>query len=163
MSFKLQVLKTASVSTQQIAGIPCLAYRCFNMMSIYFLRLYVNTGALNASVSSAGTTTPGYSLTVANNSFNATCSFTINYLNETAASGGLGSTTLANITPGLHLAKVPATTYNCVNLSTSAASSHPLPACRIYCSQITLQPSFAKEYILNHRAKRSTDKQKRFF
>jgi len=98
LSFKLQVLKTASVSTQQIAGIPCLAYRCFNMMSIYVLRLYVNTGALNSSVSSAGTTTPGYSLTVANNSFNATCSFTINYLNETAASGGLGSTTLANIT-----------------------------------------------------------------
>jgi hypothetical protein len=115
-----------------------------------FLRLYVNTGTLNASVSSAGTTTPGYSLTVANNSFNATCAFTINYLNETAANGGLGSTTVANITAGLYLAKVPATSYNGVNLSTSAAS-HPLPACRIYYSQITLQPSFAEEYIKKSR------------
>ena len=47
-----------------------------------FLRLYINTGTLNATISSPNSTTPGYSLTVANNGFNGTCPFTINYLTE---------------------------------------------------------------------------------
>ena len=116
-----------------------------------FLRLYINTGTLNATISSPNTATPGYSLTVANNSFNATCPFTINYLTDTSANGGIPTTT-ANLTAGLYLAKVPATTYNGINLSTSQAS-HPLPACRIYYSQITMQPALAEEYILSNRAK----------
>ena len=73
-----------------------------------FLRLYVNTGTLNASISSPNSTAPGYSLTVANNGFNGTCPFTINYLTEASASGGIPAT-VANITAGLYLAKVPAT------------------------------------------------------
>jgi hypothetical protein len=117
-----------------------------------FLRLYINTGTLNATISSPNTTAPGYSLTVANNGFSATCPFTINYLTEASASGGIPATT-ANITAGLYLAKPPATSYNGINLNSSAAS-HPLPACRIYYSQITIQPSYADEYILNNRAKK---------
>ena len=117
-----------------------------------FRRICVNTGTLNASNSSPNTTTPGYSLTVANNGFTGTCPFTINYLTEASASGGIPATT-ANITAGLYLAKVPATSYNGINLGNSAAS-HPLPACRIYYSQITIQPSYADEYILNNRAKK---------
>ena len=117
-----------------------------------FLRLYINTGTLNATISSPNTTAPGYSLTVANNGFSATCPFTINYLTEASASGGIPATT-ANITAGLYLAKPPVTSYNGINLSSSAAS-HPLPACRIYYSQITIQPSYADEYILNNRAKK---------
>lgn len=117
-----------------------------------FLRLYINTGTLNASISSPNTTAPGYSLTVANNGFTGTCPFTINYLTEASASGGIPANT-ANITAGLYLAKPPATSYNGINLRNSDAS-HPLPACRIYYSQITIQPSFADEYILNNRAKK---------
>ena len=117
-----------------------------------FLRLYVNTGTLNASISSPNSTAPGYSLTVANNGFNGTCPFTINYLTEASASGGIPAT-VANVTAGLYLAKVPATSYNGINLANSSAS-HPLPACRIYYSQITIQPDFAEEYILNSRAKK---------
>jgi hypothetical protein len=37
-----------------------------------FLRLYINTGTLNATISSPNTTAPVYSLTVANNGFNGT-------------------------------------------------------------------------------------------
>ena len=92
------------------------------------LRLYINTGTLNVAVSSPNTTTPGYSLTQTNNGFNGTCPFTINYLCDTSANGGIPATT-ANITAGVYLAKVPSTTYQGVNLSLSAAS-HPLPACR---------------------------------
>jgi hypothetical protein len=117
-----------------------------------FLRLYVNTGTFNVSVSNPATATPGYSLTTANNTFNPTCPFTVNYLPDTGAQGGV-PTTSANITAGLYLAKPPSTTFNGVNLSTSGYS-HYLPACRIYYSLITLQPAKATEYVDNNRAKK---------
>lgn len=117
-----------------------------------FLRLYVNTGTLNVTVSSPNTTTPGYSLTVANNSFNNTCPFTVNYLNETSANGGIPAT-VVNITAGLYISKPPATSYNGINLANSQAS-HPLTACRIYYSQIIVQPDLAEEYIISNRAKK---------
>ena len=69
-----------------------------------FLRLYVNTGTLNAAISGPNTTTPGYSLTTTNNSFNNTCPFTINYLNETSANGGMPAT-VANLTSGVYIRK----------------------------------------------------------
>ena len=117
-----------------------------------FLRLYVNTGTLNATISSPNTTTPGYSLTTTNNSFNNTCPFTINYINELSSNGGIPAT-VANLTAGVYIRNPPATSFNGVNLALSAAS-HPLPACRIYYSQIIIQPALAEEYILNNRAKK---------
>jgi hypothetical protein len=117
-----------------------------------FLRLYINTGTLNATVSAPGLTTLGYSITTANNSFTGTCPFTINHLADVPANGGI-PLTVANITAGVYLNKPPSTSYNGVNLATSGAS-HPLPACRIYYSQITIQPDYAEEYILNNRAKK---------
>lgn len=117
-----------------------------------FLRLYVNTGTLNVTVSSPATATPGYSLTTANNTFNATCPFTINYLQDTGAQGGIPATT-ANITAGLYLAKPPTTSFNGVNLG-SSGYSHYLPACRIYYSLITPQPAKMIEYVNNNRAKK---------
>lgn len=117
-----------------------------------FLRLYVNTGTLNATIATPNTTTPGYSLTVANNSFNNTCPFTLNYLNETSANGGIPAT-VANITAGLYISKPPATSYNSINLANSQAS-HSLTACRIYYSQIIVQPDLAEEYVISNRAKK---------
>ena len=118
-----------------------------------FLRLYINTGTLNATVTGGNTTTTGYNLTATNNGFNGTCPFTINHLNDTKANGGLDATT-ANITAGLYIAKIPSTNYaGGVNLSL-ANTTHPCPACRIYYSQITIQPELAEEYALNNRAKK---------
>lgn len=117
-----------------------------------FLRLYVNTGTINAAVSSPNTTAPGYSLTTANNSFTGTCPFTVNYLTEASASGGIPNTT-AFITAGLYLVKPPATSFNGINLA-NAGSSHSLPACRIYYSQITIQPALAEEYVMSNRGKK---------
>ena len=117
-----------------------------------FLRLYINTGTLNIAVSSPNTTSLGYSLTPTFNGFNGTCPFTVNYLADTSANGGIPATT-ANITVGLYISKIPSTTYQGVNLS-SAGAPHPCPACRIYYSQITIQPELAEEYILNNRAKK---------
>jgi hypothetical protein len=117
-----------------------------------FLRLYVNTGTVNVAVSSPNTTAPGYSLTTANNSFTGTCPFTVNYLTEASASGGIVNTT-AFITAGLYLVKPPATSFNGINLANSGAV-HPLPACRIYYSQITIQPALAEEYVMSNRGKK---------
>ena len=115
------------------------------------MRLYVNTGTLNVAVSSPNTNAPGYSLTVSNNSFNNTCPFTVNYLNATSANGGIPAN-VANITAGLYLAKPPSTSFNSVNLASSTAS-HPLAACRIYYSQITIQPDLATAYNQQSRNK----------
>ena len=64
----------------------------------------------------------------------------------------MGGCLHANITAGVYLAKVPSTTYQGVNLSLSAAS-HPLPACRCYYSQITLQPELEEEYLIQNTSK----------
>jgi hypothetical protein len=117
-----------------------------------FLRLYVNTGTLTTTISGANSTTPGYSLTTANNTFSATCPYIVNYLNDTSANGGI-PTTVVNFTSGLYIAKIPSITLNGINLS-NANYSHPLPACRIYYSQIALQPSYAEEYLANNSAKK---------
>jgi hypothetical protein len=117
-----------------------------------FLRLYLNTGTLNVTVANPGLSTVGYSITTTNNSFTNTCPFTVNYLNAAAAAGGTPLTTV-NITAGVYVAKIPSTSYNSVNLSL-ANFTHPMPACRIYYSQIAIQPSLAEEYILTNRAKK---------
>jgi hypothetical protein len=98
-----------------------------------FLRLYVNTGTLNVSVSDPATTTPGYSLTAANNTFNPTCPFTINYLPDTGPQGGIPATA-ANITAGLYLAHPPATTFNGINLFLSI---FPSSSCLSYLMSTT--------------------------
>ncbi len=92
---------------------------------------------MNVAVSSASSTAPGNSLKTANNSFTGTCPFTVNYLTEHDAAGGITANT-ANITAGLYLAKIPATSFNGINLANAQGASHPLPACRIYYSQITI-------------------------
>lgn len=117
-----------------------------------FLRLYLNTGTLNVTVANPGLSTVGYSITTTNNSFTNTCPFTVNYLNAAANAGGTPLTTV-NITAGVYVAKIPSTSYNSVNLSL-ANFTHPMPACRIYYSQIAIQPSLAEEYILTNRAKK---------
>ena len=103
-----------------------------------YIRLYVNTGTLNVAVSFLNTATPGYSLTSTNNGFNGSCPFTIYYLQDTSENVGIPAT-VANITAGVYVAKIPSTTYVGVNLS-QANINHPMPACRCYYSQITMQP-----------------------
>ena len=116
------------------------------------IRLWINTGTANISVSTPNTTTPGYSLTTANNSFNNTLPFTINYLCDTSANGGIPTTT-TNIVAGCYINKPPTTSYAGINLSNSGAS-HPMSACRIYFSQIQLDPEKSLKYIEQNRNKR---------
>ena len=78
------------------------------------IRLWINTGTANITVSGANTTTPGYSLTTGNNSFNNTLPFTINYLCDTSANGGITNTT-TNIVAGCYINKPPTTSCAGIN------------------------------------------------
>ena len=121
------------------------------------LRLWLNTGTVNITVvnpnkdSTSGTQLQ-YSLTTANNTFTNTCPFTVNYLNDLSANGGIPATT-TNIVAGCYISKPPTTTFAGVNLGSASASS-PLPTCRIYYSQIQVEPQKALTYINENRNKK---------
>ena len=115
------------------------------------LRIWFNTGTVNAALSSPNSAAPGYSLTTANNTFTNTCPLMINYLNVNAAGGGIPDTT-AFITAGLYIAKSPTTSYGAVNFGGIGSSS--LPACRIYYSQIQVEPQKALTYTEQNRNKK---------
>jgi hypothetical protein len=116
------------------------------------VRFWFNTGTVNVTVASPNGPTPGYSLTTANNSFTNTCPFTINYLSDTFANGGIPTTT-NSIVAGCYIGKPPVTTFNNVNLATSGAGSS-LPCCRIYYSQIQVEPTKALTYVEQNRNKK---------
>jgi hypothetical protein len=116
------------------------------------IRLWVNTGTVNATIANPNLTTLAMTLTPANNSFTNTCPFTINLLADTSANGGVPAA-VNRICAGLYINKPPTTSYDGVNLATSAAS-HPLQTCRIYYSQIQLEPSKSLTYIEENRNKK---------
>ncbi len=73
-------------------------------------------------------------------------------ITDTSANDGIPAT-VTNTTAGLYLVHPPAT--SCIGIYlTSLSTSQSPPVFRIYCSQITLQPSMAGECILNNRAKK---------
>ena len=78
------------------------------------VRFWINTGTVNVTVSNPNSATPGYSLTTANNSFTNTCPFTINYLCDTGANGGITAGTNSFVA-GCYIGKPPTTTFNGVN------------------------------------------------
>ena len=116
------------------------------------IRLWVNTGTVNAAVTNPNATNTAMTLTSANNSFTNTCPFTLNLLADTSANGGIPATT-TNIVAGLYIAKPPTTSFASINLSTSGAS-HPLQTCRIYYSQIQVEPTKALTYVESNRNKK---------
>ena len=113
------------------------------------LRLWFNTGTVNATIASPNAITPAYSITPANNTFTNTCPILINYLNDLSAKGGIPAT-VGNISAGCYIGKPPTTSFAGINLGASSASS-PLPACRIYYSQIQVEPQKALTYIEQNR------------
>ena len=116
------------------------------------LRLWFNTGTVNATIANGNTIDPDYSITTANNSFTNTCPIMINFLNDLSAKGGLPAATI-NLSAGCYIGKPPTTSYGGINLGASGASS-PLPACRIYYSQIQVEPQKALTYVEQNRNKK---------
>ena len=116
------------------------------------IRFWINTGTVNVTVANPNSTTLTYSTSAAANTFTNTCPFTINHLADTSANGGIPTTT-TNIVAGLYISKPPTTSFAGINLATSAAS-HPLPCCRMYYSQIQLEPTKALTYVNENRNKK---------
>jgi hypothetical protein len=121
------------------------------------IRLWLNTGTVNITVANPNQNSTSanqlqYSLTTANNTFTNTCPFTVNYLNDLSANGGIPAAT-TNIVAGCYISKPPTTTFAGVNLGSVNASSS-LPTCRIYYSQIQVEPQKALTYVNENRNKK---------
>jgi hypothetical protein len=108
------------------------------------LRLWVNTGTVSVTVANAGAdVSQNYTLTTENNSFSNTCPLMVNWILGGGSYGVPSGTT--SIVVGLYINKPPSTSYNGINLSNSGAT-HPWTNCRLYYSQIVLDPQKSITY-----------------
>ena len=94
-----------------------------------------------------------YTLPPQNNTFSSTVPFAINLLNDSSANGGIPLTT-TNIVAGWYISKPSSKSLFDINLPLSGAS-HPLPACRIYSSQIVINPNKALTYVGKNRSEKN--------
>ena len=153
------------------AVIP-LKWLCDSMRSIGLtkkfdaqIRLYLNTGSLVTPVSfldltgaSAATGYPQYGAPTSS-TFSNTCPYTVNTLPfaqaTSAKDGFLGTTATGNyIVSGLFVAKSPTTSITAGTASVDLGGViNPMPSCRLYYSQIKLEPSRALAYEQENRAK----------
>jgi hypothetical protein len=115
------------------------------------LRMYINTGAVQVSVDTPNTATTTY--TAFKSSFANTCPFTVNALTGTSGNGGFPATT-TKLTAGLYIGGPPSP-MNGGGTTTVAVSqqSNPLTQCRLYYSNIKLDPNTETQYINANRSK----------
>jgi hypothetical protein len=131
------------------------------------IRLYLNTGSLVTPVSFVSTATPGVSSATGfpqygaptSSTFSNTCPYTVNTLPfaqaTSATDGFLGTTATGNfLVSGLFVAKSPTTSITAGTASVDLGGViSPMPSCRLYYSQIKLEPSRALAYEQENRAK----------
>ena len=115
------------------------------------LRMYVNTGAVQVSVDTPNTLTTTY--TAFKSSFANTCPFTVNALTGTSANGGFPANT-TKLTAGLYIGGPPST-MNGGGTTTVAVSqqSNPLTQCRLYYSNVKIDPNTETAYVNANRSK----------
>ena len=82
-----------------------------------------------------------HSITPANITFSNTCVLLVHYEPENR----IVPITCANIVAGVYVARQPVTHFASVNLA-NANAAHPLQNCRLYYSQITMEPQHARTY-----------------
>jgi len=118
------------------------------------LRLWVNTGTVAINVANPDATTCAYNLTPANNTFSSTCPILVNYQAGTGtADTGIVKTGTTSIVAGLYIARPPTTSFNGINLALSAVQ-HPLSNCRLYYSQVSVDPQKSIDYVQRNRNKK---------
>ena len=104
------------------------------------------------AVANADSNTIAYNLVPANNTFSDTCTILINH--HIAASGaGIVPASVTNIVASLYIARPPTTSFAGINLPTSVVQ-HPLPNCRLYYSQVTVDPQKSIDYVQRNRNKK---------
>ena len=114
------------------------------------LRIYFNTGTVQASVNNSTLGANDYGTFVSN--FATTCPITINYLNSSSATTGMAANTTL-ITAGVFISKPPTTFGSGTSIAISGVSSHPMPSCRCYYSQVKLDPQRMLTYVEENRSK----------
>ena len=107
------------------------------------LRLWLNCGTVNVTVGGAagGGANMTYSIIPANNTFSRTCPLLVHY----EASNKIVPTLTTAIVAGVYVARPPVTNFASINLSLANAA-HPLQNCRLYYSQIQMEPQHAITY-----------------
>ena len=124
------------------------------------LRIWINTGAVGITTGDAndvGTAPSGVGATLkynylnTNSTFTNTCPLLINYVNDYVTASVTAAT--SGIVAGLFVGKPPSTNIFGINLG-NAGASHPMSACRIYYSQITMNPIKALTYVESNRNKK---------
>jgi hypothetical protein len=114
------------------------------------LRLWVNTGTVMVRVNGANTNDCAYNMTPADNTFSNTCPILINH--QVGANTIVPATTAA-IVAGLYIKSPPVTSFAGINLAASVVQ-HPLPNCRLYYSQVTVDPQKSIDYVQRNRNKK---------
>jgi hypothetical protein len=116
------------------------------------LRLWVNTGTVMVRVAGADSTNIAYNMTPADNTFSNTCPILINH--QAAGPGaGIVPATTAAIVAGLYIKSPPVTSFAGINLGASIVQ-HPLTNCRLYYSQVTVDPQKSIDYVQRNRNKK---------
>jgi hypothetical protein len=116
------------------------------------LRLWVNTGTVMVRVAGADSTNIAYNMTPADNTFSNTCPILVNH--QAAGTGaGIVPATTAAIVAGLYIARPPVTSFAGINLAASIVQ-HPLTNCRLYYSQVTVDPQKSIDYVQRNRNKK---------
>jgi len=94
-----------------------------------------------------------YNLTPANNTFSNTCPLLVNYQPSSTADAGILKTGTSNIVAGLYIGKAPTTSFAGIKLG-AANIAHPLGICRLYYSQVTVDPQKSIDYVQRNRKKK---------
>ena len=113
------------------------------------LRIYFNTGTVQANVLNAGGVSSYGPFT---SNFSNTCPLTINYLNGSVAAGSYAAATTF-ITAGVFISKPPSTFGPTQLINLTNVASHPMPSCRCYYSQVKLDPQRMLTYVEENRSK----------
>jgi hypothetical protein len=116
------------------------------------LRLWVNTGTVMVRVAGADSLNIAYNMTPADNTFSNTCPILVNHQAAGTGAGIVPATTQA-IVAGLYIKSPPVTSFAGINLATSVVQ-HPLPNCRLYYSQVTVDPQKSIDYVQRNRNKK---------
>ena len=108
------------------------------------LRIWLNCGTVNVTVggnASGSGANMTYNITPANNTFSNTCPLLVHF----EASNKIVPALTTNIVAGVYVARPPVTNFASINLSLANAA-HPLQNCRLYYSQIQMEPQHAITY-----------------
>ena len=74
-------------------------------------------------------------------------------VNYGAGANGIVPDTVTRILAGLYIARPPTTSFSAINLAANVLA-HPLPNCRLYYSQVTVDPQKSIDYVQRNRNKK---------